>query len=111
MTARSLMVAGLLTCAVLVGATKASPPISQRDRPRQDYNSGAYLYQAFCKGCHGVSRTGDGPVADLLRRPPPDLREIATRSGGVFDREKVARMIDGRDDRSGAHADEMPAGG
>ena len=47
--------------------------------------------------CHGASGRGDGPVADQLRRTPPDLTKYSARNGGVFPSARLERIIDGRD--------------
>ena len=57
--------------------------------------SGQDLYRRFCAACHGVEGRGDGPVAASLRVEVPDLTRPASRPGGV-DRERIARIIDGR---------------
>ena len=58
--------------------------------------SGKELYQRFCAACHGAEGRGDGPVAGSFKVEVPDLTSIARRSRGVFPRERVARIIDGR---------------
>lgn len=58
--------------------------------------TGAELYRRFCASCHGVQGRGDGPVAASFRIEVPDLTLIARRAGGVFPRERVVRIIDGR---------------
>jgi mono/diheme cytochrome c family protein len=60
------------------------------------YDSGEYLYRVYCASCHGPSGAGDGPVASLLRTPPPDLRAIARAAGGAFPRDRIIASIDGR---------------
>jgi mono/diheme cytochrome c family protein len=58
--------------------------------------SGEDLYGRFCASCHGVSGRGDGPVAASLRAEVPDLTLVAHRANGVYPRERIARIIDGR---------------
>jgi hypothetical protein len=49
-------------------------------------------------------------MADHLRRAPPDLTKYTARNGGVFPRERVYRIVDGRDVPS--HGDrDMPVWG
>ena len=94
----------------VVGA-QPSTAAAQRSQTRQDYNSGPYLYGAFCASCHGVRGAGDGVVADILRVRPPDLTAIAKRNGGTFPRDRVYAAIDGRQKVTGhGHAD-MPVWG
>src|SRR5688572_27835420 len=71
---------------------------------------GSRLFRAQCSSCHGATGRGNGPVADQLRRTPPDLTKYTARNGGVFPRERVYRIIDGRVVAS--HGDrEMPVWG
>jgi mono/diheme cytochrome c family protein len=73
-------------------------------------DTGSQLFRTHCAPCHGASGRGDGPLADQLRRMPPDLTKFTDRNGGVFPSERVRRIIDGRDVRS--HGDrEMPVWG
>jgi mono/diheme cytochrome c family protein len=58
--------------------------------------SGEELYQQFCAACHGTSGKGDGPVAGSLKVEVPDLTLIARRNGGVFPRDRIEKIIDGR---------------
>jgi mono/diheme cytochrome c family protein len=58
--------------------------------------SGSELYTTYCASCHGANAHGNGSVAIFLRVPPADLTQIAKRNKGVFDAEKVYRIIDGR---------------
>jgi mono/diheme cytochrome c family protein len=89
-----------LTGAVLMGGavlSGASRSAAGQTRPaRVDPQSGLYLFRVFCASCHGLTATGDGPVSDLLKRPPGDLTQIARRAGGSFPRDAVIRTIDGR---------------
>jgi mono/diheme cytochrome c family protein len=58
---------------------------------------GSRLFRTHCAACHGADGRGAGPMADQLRRTPPDLTQYAARNGGLFPSEKVYRIIDGRD--------------
>ena len=72
---------------------------------------GERAFAKYCVSCHGSRARGDGKQGRTLETSPPDLRRIAARNGGVFDRSAVAARIDGRD-RPAAHGtSEMPAWG
>lgn len=58
--------------------------------------AGREVYLRHCAACHGDAGRGDGPVAASLQRPPPDLTQLARRSGGSFDERRVMQVIDGR---------------
>jgi mono/diheme cytochrome c family protein len=71
---------------------------------------GSRLFRTHCASCHGGAGRGNGPLADQLRHAPPDLTKYTARNGGVFPRERVYRIIDGREVSS--HGDrEMPVWG
>jgi mono/diheme cytochrome c family protein len=71
---------------------------------------GSQLFRTHCATCHGSTGRGNGPMADHLRRAPPDLTKYTARNGGVFPRERVYRIVDGRDVPS--HGDrDMPVWG
>ena len=73
--------------------------------------SGQALFAANCSNCHGRYGEGGGPAGVDLPRTPPDLRRLAARNGGVFPRDRVAEIIDGRATVA-AHADRsMPVWG
>jgi mono/diheme cytochrome c family protein len=65
--------------------------------PGRRDESGAALFRTYCASCHGTDGRGAGPMADHLRRLPPNLTSFAIRNGGVFPGERVRRIIDGRD--------------
>lgn len=73
--------------------------------------SGAGLYKQFCASCHGKGGAGDGPVAPFFKLRPPDLTQIAKRSGGTFPAERVRRIVDGTTSVSPHGAREMPVWG
>lgn len=73
-------------------------------------DTGSQLFRTYCATCHGTTGRGNGPLAQQLRRTPPDLTQYTKRNGGMFPSERVYRIIDGRDVPS--HGDrEMPVWG
>lgn len=55
--------------------------------------SGKRLYLEHCASCHGIDGRGAGPVASVLKAPPPDLTTLAQRHDGKFPEEYVAGII------------------
>ena len=49
-----------------------------------------------CAVCHGAEGVGDGPLADLLLQPPPDLTKISQRNNGKYPVLDIYQAIDGR---------------
>lgn len=72
----------------------------------QDAERGARLFAEHCAVCHGAGLRGDGPMAEILLVPPPDLTRIAERYDG-FPRVGIAWKIDGRDPLV-SHGGDMP---
>ena len=73
-------------------------------------DTGSQLFRTYCASCHGTTGRGNGPLAEQLRRMPPDLTQFTKRNGGMFPSERVYRIIDGRD--VPIHGDrEMPVWG
>lgn len=58
--------------------------------------SGKELYVRFCASCHGVTGTGDGPVAGSFKVEVPDLTLVAKRAKGLYPRDRIEKIIDGR---------------
>jgi hypothetical protein len=93
------------TLFVSVAAGSAQPP------PGQETYSGSELFKTYCAACHGTSARGDGPLAEDMRKPPPDLTQFAARNGDVFPAALVARIIDGRQPVKGHGGPDMPVWG
>ena len=58
--------------------------------------SGKDLFRMYCAACHGPAARGDGPLADKLKKRPPDLTQLAKQNGGKFAPDIVHRIVDGR---------------
>jgi hypothetical protein len=73
--------------------------------------SGKTDFRLSCSACHGEDGRGTGAKAPGLSTEPPDLTTFRRRSNGIFPRERLHRIIDGREDVK-AHGDrEMPVWG
>lgn len=68
-------------------------------------------FRLYCSSCHGEDGRGDGPKAFGLSRPPPDLTTLSARNGGLFPKERLHRIIDGREDIKVHGEREMPVWG
>jgi mono/diheme cytochrome c family protein len=59
--------------------------------------SGKQDFLNHCAPCHGTDGKGNGPELKVLPDiHPSDLTNITLKNGGVFPRQKVADMVDGR---------------
>ena len=72
---------------------------------------GQALFIEYCQSCHGVEGRGNGPLADLLKIPPPDLTLISERANGVFPVDMLAAYIDGRSALESHGSRNMPVWG
>jgi mono/diheme cytochrome c family protein len=73
--------------------------------------TGEENFQRLCAACHGNNGRGDGPVAEVLSVPVPDLTRLRERNGGDFPRETVKQQIDGRDRITAHGSAQMPVWG
>ena len=96
MTKLLALVGGSVAAALLVSATLFANPPAQQTSPQPGGPHGSYLFTTYCAACHGTSGRGDGPLADAMRHRPANLTEIAKRNNGVFPKEMVHQIIDGR---------------
>lgn len=74
-------------------------------------SSAEYAFGLYCANCHGESGRGDGPKTFGLSVPPPDLTRLSERNGGVFPRERLEAIIDGREQLRTHGEREMPVWG
>lgn len=72
--------------------------------------SGEADFNMYCASCHGEDGKGNGPKAFGLSKPVPDITTLTKRYGN-FPRERLARLIDGRDPIAGHVDREMPVWG
>ncbi len=47
---------------------------STTDSSLNESHPGRASYVQYCSACHGIEADGDGPVANVLRPPPPALK-------------------------------------
>jgi len=91
------------------------PLVAQEPRPEavvaQSVRNGADIFRMYCASCHGASARGDGPLADAMRRRPPNLTELRKRNNNAFSSELVYRIIDGREKVRGHGGPDMPVWG
>ena len=87
-------------------AAMAEAPVRKASDPLE---RGEELYLSYCKICHGAQGKA-GPMADLLKIPPPDLTQIAARRDGNYPEELVFDIIKGSENLKG-HGGPMPVWG
>ena len=85
--------------------------IAQQDDAEEFFDLGITEYELSCMNCHGVDGRGDGPDAQYLETKPADLTQITKANGGIFPRDRVWMIIDGRAIVAKHGAREMPVWG
>jgi hypothetical protein len=55
--------------------------------------SGSDLFRTYCAVCHGLGARGDGPLAEQLKKRPPDLTQFAKQNGEQFPAAMVSRIM------------------
>lgn len=98
----------LLTGAVLLAATLLAVPVAVH---AQGADIGKTEFNNSCAVCHGTGGTGNGPLADKLKRKVADLTILRKKNGGVFPFKHVYEIVDGTQMLSGHGTRFMPAWG
>lgn len=115
----------LMVCSPMLAAqeaeTKMTTPLADEAEADTTYEpenalemgeiSGADEYYRLCAVCHGEQGRGDGPMARVLKTPPPNLTLLAKNNGGHFPFLSVLEMIDGRNMIAVHGSREMPVWG
>jgi hypothetical protein len=103
---------GTTTLAVFLFIALSSQSVGQ-DQEEGSGKSGTaeHDFRLYCSNCHGEGGRGDGPKVFGLSTPPPDLTTLSKRSGGVFPRERLQGIIDGREILKNHGDREMPVWG
>ena len=93
MAARRAMftTAFLLLIACIAGA---GPAINETQLPPTYVPSGSQMYKQYCATCHGADAKGHGPMAAVLKVPPPDLTTLAKRHDGKFPYDYVSNVLE-----------------
>jgi mono/diheme cytochrome c family protein len=73
--------------------------------------SGQEMYKSYCAVCHGTDAKGNGPAADALKVPPPDLTALAGKNGGKYPTFKVSAIIRGEEVLAAHGSRDMPIWG
>jgi len=98
---------GLTRSFVLATALMLVPAIATA----QQANIGQLEYESNCAVCHGMSGTGDGPLAGLITEMTANLTTLAENNNGVFPFNLVYETIDGRRMVEAHGTRDMPAWG
>jgi mono/diheme cytochrome c family protein len=76
-----------------------------------EVTSGKLMFRQYCSPCHGMDATGDGPVADTLKKKPANLTLLSKNNGGKYPYDHVYNMISGKEVVASHGTLEMPIWG
>lgn len=77
----------------------------------EEVDIGKSEFKSSCASCHGIDAKGKGPIADLLKTPPPDLTALARNNNGVFPTNAVYETLYGSKKIAAHGSSEMPVWG
>ncbi|HKD70065.1 MAG TPA: hypothetical protein VKB84_24735 [Candidatus Binataceae bacterium] len=108
--------------AVLLAVATGNTALAQMEAPAPGHEpvihptsgqitSGKLQFRQYCAPCHGMDATGDGPVADTLKKKPANLTLLSKNNGGKFPYEHVFNMISGKEVVASHGTREMPIWG
>lgn len=92
----------------LIAALAAVPLMAGAGLAQDD--PGKAEYMNACASCHGETGVGDGPLAELMTVPMPNLTQLSAANDGTFPMLSVIQVIDGRTGIRG-HGYPMPVWG
>ena len=73
--------------------------------------SGHEMYKNYCAVCHGMDGKGNGPAAEALKVPTPDLTTLAQKNGGTYPALKVSSVLRGEQMMPSHGSKDMPVWG
>jgi mono/diheme cytochrome c family protein len=90
--------AAALACAATLSVPARADELGRRE------------FMSYCASCHGETAMGNGPIAEFLSVPPPNLTSLTADNDGEFPYLDIFMIIDGRTG-VGPHGGEMPVWG
>jgi mono/diheme cytochrome c family protein len=73
--------------------------------------SGGEIFKSYCATCHGSDAKGKGPMAAVLKVPPPDLTTLSRQNKGKFPADHIASVLQHGVDVPAHGTAEMPIWG
>ena len=86
----------LVTTGFLTVAIVAAVPDAQSNATVPAVDLGRADFRTYCAACHGVSGIGDGTVGEFMNITPADLTRLSWKNAGLFPRQRLIDVIDGR---------------
>ena len=91
-----LLATGLLVVAASEAAANSAPAPEGKQPGGISIELGKSDFRTYCAACHGVSGIGDGTVGEFMNITPADLTRLSWKNAGLFPRQKLIDVIDGR---------------
>jgi mono/diheme cytochrome c family protein len=91
--AAAAVISAALATAAAAASNTSPAPASGPDLLKE---LGAGDYRTYCAACHGAGGKGDGTVAEFLTIAAADLTQLTKKNAGIFPRERITAVIDGR---------------
>jgi mono/diheme cytochrome c family protein len=95
--APALIAIGFALAIISSSVQAQEPPDVYHPANEDQPTSGKADFMKHCAPCHGTDGKGHGPELNVIPDiHPSDLTRISMKNGGVFPRQKVEDMVDGR---------------
>jgi len=101
----------ILTGVFLLGACAASAGPIDDTLPPTYVPTGQQMFKQYCAACHGSDAKGQGPLAAVLKTPPPDLTTLSRRHMGKFPYDYVKSVLEFGPGPSAHGSSDMPTWG
>jgi mono/diheme cytochrome c family protein len=90
----SLVLAGVLSAALVSAAQQPEPRIQNIPIKQTSAANGRQMFSTYCAVCHGADAKGTGPAAKSMKVAPADLTQLSAKNGGVFPANHVSTVLD-----------------
>jgi mono/diheme cytochrome c family protein len=102
----------LISIAMLAGAQEQAQKVVKHVPVKPtSAASGEEMYNTYCAVCHGKDGKGQGPAAEALKVPPPDLTVLSKNNNGSYPSLKVSAVIRGEQVLPAHGSKDMPVWG
>ena len=102
----------LISIAMLAGAQEQAQKVVKHVPVKPtSAASGEEMFNTYCAGCHGKDGKGNGPAAEALKVPPPDLTVLTKNNKGSYPSLKVSAVIRGEQAMPAHGSKDMPVWG
>ena len=102
----------LISIAMLAGAQEQAQKVVKHVPVKPtSAASGEEMFNTYCAACHGKDGKGNGPAAEALKVPPPDLTVLTKNNKGRYPSLKVSAVIRGEQAMPAHGSKDMPVWG